>query len=33
MCPQECLEDAKNIIVPVDLDDCMRDDVPGTEED
>ena len=31
--PSECLEDAKNIIVPVDLDECIQDDVPGTEED
>lgn len=27
--PEECLEDAKNIIVPVDLEDC----IPETEED
>ncbi len=27
--PEECLEDAKNIIIPVDLEDCITD----TEED
>ena len=27
--PQECLEDAVNIIKPVDLDDCEDDGIPG----
>lgn len=33
--PEECLEDAKNIIVPVDLDDCagFEEDSGGLEED
>jgi hypothetical protein len=30
--PESCLEDAKNVIVPVDLDDCDTEDEPMGEE-
>lgn len=31
--PEECLEDARNIIVPVDLDDCEPEDFGGGSDD
>lgn len=30
--PEECLEDARNIILPVDLDDCVQEDEEGQRE-